>query len=107
MLGTSYGGGVDNPMLGTVAGAYGWGVVRPMLGTSYGRGVDDPMLGAVAGAYARGVVSPILGTVCGAGGQLWASAGVAVNSVLPTSAISHGFAMAGSMPHRPPRRRRR
>ena len=107
MLGTSYGGGVEGPMLGTVSGEYADRAFSPMLGTSYGRGVDNPMLGTVAGAYARGVVSPMLGTVCGGGGQLCASAGGAVSSVHARSATSHGVVMAASMPHGAARRSRR
>lgn len=50
MLGTSYGGGVDVPMLGTVRGGYACRLPSPRLGTSEGRGVEIPMLGTVAGA---------------------------------------------------------
>jgi hypothetical protein len=78
-------------------------VLKPRLGTSYGRGVDDPMLGTVDGAYARGVLSPMLGTVWGGGGKLCARAGTAVPSPVTMSATSTPLVRAVTLVHPAPR----
>src|SRR4029453_4160377 len=88
ILGTSYGRGEVAPMLGTVGAGEAGGVLSPLLGTSYARGDEIPMLGTVAGGLAGGVLIPMLGTVWGGVGQLWASAGRAVNSPPMATATS-------------------